>query len=167
MEHVGFDILTVHPSAKWQDPVFSLHREKVVVVYTDEYLTRDASVLLRLSLPPYSGEGAIYCPRMMSKRVLIRQLGLQLVCGVDGDNCMCFINGAGLVNEHEAAVDDAAFLSCWMIPVAREEVVETLTVADTVSLHSAGSLTDQHNGSSSSPFPIGMIGTIHYSNPEC
>ncbi len=59
MEHVEFDILVVHPSAKWQDPVFSPHKDKVVVVYTDEYLKRNASVILRLSLPPYSGEGAI------------------------------------------------------------------------------------------------------------
>ena len=86
---------------------------------------------------------------------------------MDGDNCLCFINGAGLMNDHGAAVEDAAFLPCWMIPVVKEEAIETLTVADTVSLHSAGSITEQHNGSSHSPFPIGMIGTLHYSDQGC
>ena len=32
MLHVGFEILTVHPSSKWLDPTFSPQKEKVVVV---------------------------------------------------------------------------------------------------------------------------------------
>ena len=29
---------------------------------------------------------------------------------MDGDNCLCFVNGAELTNEREAAVEDAAFV---------------------------------------------------------
>ena len=162
MEHVVFDILAVRPSAKWHDPVYSPHKDRAVVVYTDDYLRRDASVFLKLSLPPYRDEGEIYCPRRLSKRLLVHRLGLQLVCGVDGDNCFCSVNDAELSNDHEAAVEDAAFLSCWMIPV-REEAIETLTVADTISVHSAGSLAEQNNGSGNPPLQNGLIGTLHRS----
>ena len=43
MLHVGFVILTVHPSSKWLDPTFSPLREKVVIVYSDEFLRRAAA----------------------------------------------------------------------------------------------------------------------------
>ena len=56
MLHVGFEILTVHPSAKWPDATFSPHKEKGVTVYSDEFLRRAAAVLLRLSLPPHDEE---------------------------------------------------------------------------------------------------------------
>ena len=131
--------------------MYSPRKDRAVVVYTDDYLRRDASVFLKLSFPPYRDEGAIYCPRRLSKRLLVHQLGLQLVCGVDGDNCFCSVNDAELSNDHEAAVEDAAFLSCWMIPVEREKAIETLTVADTISVHSAGPLAEQNNGSGNPP----------------
>ncbi len=96
MLNVGFEILSAHPSFQLQDPYFCPQKEKVVVVYTDEFLRRDASVLLRLSFPPYEEEGAVYLPRRLRMKTLIRQLGLQALCGVDGDNCLCFVNGAEL-----------------------------------------------------------------------
>ena len=128
MLHVGFDILTAHPSSKWQDPLYCPQKDKVVIVYTDDYLRWDASVLLRLCFRPYDEEGAVYCPRRSLMRMLVRQLGLQSLCGIDGDNCLCFVNGAELTNLHEAAVEDAAFVSCWMIPITNNAAVETVTV---------------------------------------
>ena len=116
MLHVGFEILKVHPSSTWLDPTFGPQKEKVVVVYTDEVLRRNAAVLLRLSFPPYEEEGAIYTMRRLRLSALVRQLGLSPLCGHDGDNCLCFVNGNELTNDIDAAVEDAAFISCWMLP---------------------------------------------------
>ena len=166
MEHVGFEILAVHQSVKWHDPVYSPHKDRAVVVYTYDYLRRDASVFLRLSLPPYRDEGAIYCPCRLTKRLLVLQLGLQLVCGVDGDNCFCSLNDAELTSD-EAAVEDAAFLSCWMFPVEIGEAIETLTVADTISVRSAASLAEQNHGSGNPPLLNGLGGPLFNANLDC
>ena len=40
----------------------------------------------------------------------MRQSGLSVLCGHDGDNCLCFANGAKLTNERDTAVEDADFL---------------------------------------------------------
>ena len=72
MLHVGFEVLTAHPSSKWLDPCYCPQKEKLVIVYTDELLRRDASVLLRLSLPPFEEEGAIYLPRRLVLKTLVR-----------------------------------------------------------------------------------------------
>ena len=133
MLHVGFEILTVHPSSKWLDPTFGPQKEKVVIVYTDEFLRRNAAVLLRLSFPPYDEEGAIYITRRLRLRTLVRQLGLSPLCGHDGENCLCFVNGIELANEIDAAVEDAAFIYCWMLP---------LGIADSASVPSLEVLAD-------------------------
>lgn len=39
-----------------------------------------------------------------------------------------------LTNVREAAVEDAAFVSCWMLPIADSDVIEILSIDDTVSL---------------------------------
>ena len=75
MLHVGFEILTAHPSSKRLDPCYCPQKEKVVIVYTDELLRGDASVLLRLCFPPYEEEGAVYLPRRLLMKTLVRQLG--------------------------------------------------------------------------------------------
>ena len=71
-----------------------------------------------LSFPPYEEEGAVYLPRRLLLRILVRQLGLSPLCGIDGENCLCFVNGAEL---REAAVEDAAFLACWMLPLVTND----------------------------------------------
>ena len=96
MRYVGFLLLTAHPSSKWMDPAFSPQKEKVVVVYSEEVLQGSASVLLRLSLPPHDAEGAIYVRRRLRLRYLIRQLGISPLCGDDGDECLCYVNGMSL-----------------------------------------------------------------------
>ena len=147
MLHVGFEILTAHPSSKWLDPVYCPQKEKVVIVYTDDFLRRDASVLLRLSFPPYEEEGAVYLPRRLLLRTLVRQCGLSPMCGPDGDNCLCFVNGAELTNEREAAIEDAAFVSCWMIPLATSEAVAAVSIEDSASEHSIELVAHGHDAS--------------------
>ena len=58
------------------------------------------------------------------------------LCGQDGDNCLCYINGIELTNEIDAAVEDAAFIHSWMLPLAANEEVELVSVEDTASLRS-------------------------------
>ena len=136
MRNVGFLLLTAHPSSKWMDPAFSPQNEKVVVVYSDEVLQGSASVLLRLSLPPHDAEGAIYVRRRLRLRYLIRQLGISPLCGDVGDECLCYVNGMELTNDREMAVDDAAFIHCWGLPLADSEEAELVTIGDSTSQHS-------------------------------
>ena len=136
MLHVGFDIVKVHPSSSWLDPTFLSQKEKAVVVYTDDVLRQNAVVFLRLSFPPYEEEGAIYTLRRLRLCALVSQLGLSSLCGYDGDNCLCYANGIELTNDIEAAVEDAAFISCWMLPLRVAEEVEVVSIADSTSVHS-------------------------------
>ena len=136
MMYVGFLLLTAHPSSKWLDPAFCPQREKVVVVYSEEVLQGSASVLLRLSLPPHDAEGAIYVRRRLRLRYLIRQLGISPLCGDGGDDCLCYVNGLELTNEREMAVDDAAFIHCWGLPIEDPEEVELVTIENSTSQHS-------------------------------
>ena len=136
MMFVGFLLLTAHPSSKWLDPAFCPQKEKVVVVYSEEVLQGSASVLLRLSLPPHDAEGAIYVRRRLRLRYLIRQLGISPLCGDDGDDCLCYVNGLELTNEREMAVDDAAFIHCWGLPIEDPEEVELVTIENSTSQHS-------------------------------
>ena len=135
-EKCGFLLLTAHPSSKWMDPAFSPQKEKVVVVYSDEVLQGSASVLLRLSLPPHDAEGAIYVRRRLRLRYLIRQLGISLLCGDAGAECLCYVNGMELSNDREMAVDDAAFIHCWGLPAVDSEEADLITIGDSVSQHS-------------------------------
>ena len=136
MLHVGFEILKVHPSSSWLDPTFMSQKEKAVVVYTDEVLRQNAVVFLRLSFPPYEEEGAIYTLRRLRLCALVRQLGLSSLCGHDGENCLCYVNGIGLTNDIEAAVEDAAFISCWMLPLIVAAEVEVVSIDDSASVQS-------------------------------
>ena len=106
------------------------------MVYSDEVLQGSASVLLRLSLPPHDAEGAIYVRRRLRLRYLIRQLGISLLCGAVGDKCLCYVNGMELSNDREMAVDDAAFIHCWGLPVADSEEADLITIGDSTSQHS-------------------------------
>ena len=58
------------------------------------------------------------------------------MCGQYGDNCLCYINGIELTNDIEAAVEDAAFISCWMLPLTVADEVEVVSIADSTSVHS-------------------------------
>ena len=62
LREVSFRVIPVHPAVTWNAPILSLHREKMVLIYEDVVLQLDAVVLLKLHLPLFYGEGAIYCP---------------------------------------------------------------------------------------------------------
>ena len=76
-----------------------------------QHYKRMRVVFLRLQLPPFFGEGAIYCPRSIRKRDLIAQLGLQTPCGGDGEECMCYVNGLEL-SSFDREVDDGGCIWC-------------------------------------------------------
>ena len=136
MALVGFNVVKVHPSSSMLDPLPRTQKEKVVTVYTDDVLRLNAVVLLHLTFPPYDEEGAIYTLRRLRLYTLIEQLGLEALCGQNGDNCLCYINGIELTNDIEAAVEDAAFILCWMLPLAVADEVEVVSIADSTSVHS-------------------------------
>ena len=136
MAHVGFNVVKVHPSSSMLDTLPRSQKEKVVTVYTDDVLRLNAVVLLHLRFPPYDEEGAIYTLRRLRLHILIGQLGLEALCGQNGDSCLCYINGIELTNDIEAAVEDAAFILCWMLPLAVADEVEVVSIADSTSVHS-------------------------------
>ena len=136
MAHVGFNVVKVHPSCSMLDPLPRSQKEKVVTVYTDDVLRLNAVVLLHLKFPPYDEEGAIYTLRRLRLHTLIGQLGLEALCGQNGDSCLCYINGIELTNDIEAAVEDAAFILCWLLPLAVADEVEVVSIADSTSVHS-------------------------------
>ena len=49
---------------------------------------------------------------------------------------MLYINGIELTNDIEAAVEDAAFISCWMLPLCVAEDAEVVSIADSTSVQS-------------------------------
>ena len=92
----------------WHEPILTLNRERMVLRYEDVVLRLDAVVLLRLHLPPYKGEGAIYCPRVLRKRELLAQLGISISSG----ECKCYANGAELTDGVETEVEDGDVIRC-------------------------------------------------------
>ena len=155
---VGFHILPVHPAASWNDPRVTMGKEKMVLVYEDATLQTDAVVFLRLQLPPFFGEGAIYCPRSIRKRDLIAQLGLQTPCGGDGEECMCYVNGLEL-SSFDREVDDGGFIWCLHSSPDMGREIEILSVASP----SHGSV--EEDTGPTLPLhtePQGLIGSGHY-----
>ena len=92
LREVGFRVIPVHPVVTWHAPTLTLNKERMVLLYEDVVLRLDAVVLLRLHLPPYRGEGAIYCPRILRKRDLLAQLGISISSERTGSDCMCYVN---------------------------------------------------------------------------
>ena len=74
--------------------------------------------------------------RRLRLRYLIRQLGISLLCGDAGAECLCYVNGMELSNDREMAVDDAAFIHCWGLPAVDSEEADLITIGDSVSQHS-------------------------------
>ena len=108
-------------------------------------------LLLRLSLSPHDEEGAIYVQRRLRLRMLVRQLGLSPLCGQDGENCLCFVNDIELANEIETAVEDAAFIHCWMLPLVAHDEVVLVSIEDTASVRSAEFSAHEHDQGAGAP----------------
>ena len=78
-------------------------------------------VLFKAALSTYEGLGAIYVPPNLNKQILITETGLDIVCGPQGELCVCYRNGFQLgFTQQEVA--DLDFVSCWLV---EEDLVPT------------------------------------------
>ena len=127
------------------------------LVYEDGALQLDAVVLLRLHLPPFFGEGAIYSPSTLRKRGLVAQLGLEIPCAVNGSACMCYVNSVELTNVVESEVEDGDFIWCLHASPDMGREIEILSVASP-SLASV----EEHADPVMLAAPQGLIGSAHY-----
>ena len=127
LREVGFSVIPVHPVVTWHAPILAVNKEKMVLMYEDVVLQLDAVVLLRLHLPPYFGEGAIYCPRRLRKQDLLAQLGLQVSRDAYGD-CMCYVNSVELTYGTDMEVDDGDVIWCLRASPDMGHEIEILSV---------------------------------------
>ncbi len=107
----NFDLVKVHPSVHTLDPVVNLAKQRYVVAPVEG--GPNVIVVLKLDLPPYTDIGAIFAPPVLDKGRLVMQTGIDLVCGPDGELCVCYHNGWELQSEEEATVHDGDFIVCW------------------------------------------------------
>ena len=128
LREVGFRVIPVHPAVTWNAPILPLNKEKMVLIYEDVVLQLDAVVLLKLHLPPFYGEGAIYCPRRLRKKDLVAQLGLQIPCHRTGSECVCYVNSIELTNGADAEVEDGDVIWCFRASPDMGHEIETLSV---------------------------------------
>ena len=71
-------------------------------------------VLFKAVLSSYEGLGAIYVPPNLNKQILITETGLDIVCGPQGELCVCYHNGFQL-GLTQLEVADLDFVSCWLV----------------------------------------------------
>ena len=71
-------------------------------------------VVLKLDMPPYVDIGAIFVPQTLTKRRLITQTGIDMVCGPEGEVCACYHNGYELLSGEETTAYDGDFFACWL-----------------------------------------------------
>ena len=128
LREVSFRVTPVHPVVTWHAPVLPLNKEKMILIYEDVVLQLDAVVVLRLHLPPYCGEGAIYCPRRLRKRDLIAQLGIHMSSESTGWDCMCYVNSVELTNGVDMTVEDGDVVWCLRASPDMGHEIEVLSV---------------------------------------
>ena len=85
----------------------------------------EPTVVLKVDLPPYVDIGAIRVPETLTKRRLILQTGLDLVCGPGGEICACYHNGYELLSEETVTADDGDFFACWLDSEPRRPLLVT------------------------------------------
>ena len=71
-------------------------------------------VLFKAVLSTYEGLGAIYVPLYLNKQILIKETGLDIVCGPQGELCICYHNGLQL-GLTQLEVADLDYISCWLV----------------------------------------------------
>ena len=128
LREVGFRVIPVHPAVTWNAPILTLNKEKMVLIYEDVVLQLDAVVFLKLHLPPFYGEGAIYCPRRLRKKDLVAQLGLQIPCHRTGSECVCYVNSIELTNGADAEEEDGDVIWCLRASPDMGHEIEILSV---------------------------------------
>ena len=131
LREVSFRVTPVHPVVTWHAPVLPANKETMILIYQDVVLQLDAVVVLRLHLPPYCGEGAIYCPRRLRKQDLKAQLGIYISSDSMGWDCMCYVNSVELTNGLDMDVEDGDVVWCFRAsPDMRHEIdeIEVLSI---------------------------------------
>ena len=109
----NFDLVKVHWSISAVEPVVNHARFHYVLAVFEEEL-QESIVVLKLDLPPYVDIGAIFVPLTLTKRRLIVQTGIDIVCGPEGELCVCYYNGHELLSGEETYTYDGDFLICWL-----------------------------------------------------
>ena len=106
-------LVKVHWSICSLEPVVNHAKERYVLAVIEEDLV-EPTVVLKVDLPPYVDIGAIRVPQTLTKRRLILQTGLDLVCGPGGEICACYHNGYELLSGETVTADDGDFFACWL-----------------------------------------------------
>ncbi len=95
----------------WTD---GLHARFHYVVAVFEEEQQESSVVLKLDLRPYVEIGAIFVPLALTKRRLVAQTGIDMVCGPEEELCVCYHNGHELPHGDEVFTNDGDFFVCWI-----------------------------------------------------
>ena len=109
----NFDLVKVHWSISAIEPVVNHARNHYILAVIEEE-PEESIVVLKLDLPPYVDIGAIFVPLTLTKRRLITQTGIDMVCGPEGEVCVCYHNGYELLDGEETTADDGDFFVCWL-----------------------------------------------------
>ena len=89
-------LVNVHWSLCSLEPGVNHAKERYVLAVIEEDFV-EPTVVLKVDLPLYVDIGAIRVPQTLTKRRLILQTGLDLVCGPGGEICACYHNGYELL----------------------------------------------------------------------
>ena len=117
-------LVNVHWSLCSLEPGVNHAKERYVLAVIEEDFV-ELTVVLKVDLPPYVDIGAIRVPQTLTKRRLILQTGLDLVCGPGGEICACYHNGYELLSEETVAADDGDFFACWLDGEPRRPLLVT------------------------------------------
>ena len=110
---VNFDLVKVHWSISSHEPVVNHAKVHYVLAVIEEEPV-ESIVVLKLDLPPYVDIGAVFVPQTLTKRRLITQTGVDMVCGPEGEVCACYHNGYELLRGEETTAYDGDFFACWL-----------------------------------------------------
>ena len=88
--------MKVHWSISSLEPVVNHAKVHYVLAVIEEEPV-ESIVVLKLDLPPYVDIGAVFVPQTLTKRRLITQTGIDMVCGREGEVCACYHNGYELL----------------------------------------------------------------------
>ena len=110
---MNFDLVKVHWSISAIEPVVN-HAKSHYILAVIEEEPEESIVVLKLDLPPYVDIGAIFVPLTLTKRRLITQTGIDMVCGPEGEVCACYHNGYELLSGEDTTAYDGDFFACWL-----------------------------------------------------
>ena len=117
-------LVKVHWSLCSLEPGVNHAKERYVLAVIEEDLV-EPLVVLKVDLPPYVDIGAIRVLQTLTKRRLILQTRLDLVCGPGGEICACYHNGHELLSEETVTADDGDFFACWLDSEPRRPLLAT------------------------------------------